>query len=219
MTIVYRTTKGSALTFAEMDGNIQDLYQNTTIDRVLGNGNTTTKSLTIGSITSTGTINANIIQQNGANVVTSTSISTSLSSPPAIGNITPNTISGTTISGTTISGTTITGTTLNDTKGEIRLIPFNTQSGSYTLLVTDHGKSIITSSGVTVPSGVFTQGQNITIYNNSTSSSLTITQGSGVTMYQVGTTTTGNRTLANQGVATIICVGTNTFVITGGGVT
>jgi hypothetical protein len=214
MTIVYRAIKGSALTFAEMDGNIQDLYQNTTIDRVLGNGNTTTQSLTIGSITSTGTINANIIQQNGANVITSTSISTSLSSPPAIGSITPNTISG-----TTISGTTITGTTLNDTKGEIRLIPFNTQSGSYTLLVTDHGKSIITSSGVTVPSGVFTQGQNITIYNNSTSSSLTITQGSGVTMYQVGTTTTGNRTLANQGVATIICVGTNTFVITGGGVT
>jgi len=209
MTIVYRATKGSALTFAEMDENIRDLYQDTTIDRVLGNGNTTTKSLTIGSITSTGTINANIIQQNGANVVTSTSISTSLSSPPAIGSITPN----------TISGTTITGTTLNDTKGEIRLIPFNTQSGSYTLLVTDHGKSIITSSGVTVPSGVFTQGQNITIYNNSTSSSLTITQGSGVTMYQVGTTTTGNRTLANQGVATIICVGTNTFVITGGGVT
>jgi hypothetical protein len=40
-----------------------------------------------------------------------------------------------------------------------------------------------------------------------------------VTMYLVGTATTGNRTLAQRGVATILCVGTNTFVCTGGGVT
>ena len=51
MTITYRNNKGTALTYDEDDENIRDLYQDTTIDRVLGNGNTTTKSLTIGSIT------------------------------------------------------------------------------------------------------------------------------------------------------------------------
>ena len=54
MTIVKRGTKGTALTYAEMDENIRDLYEDTTIDRVLGNGNTTTKSLTVGNITITG---------------------------------------------------------------------------------------------------------------------------------------------------------------------
>jgi hypothetical protein len=38
-------------------------------------------------------------------------------------------------------------------------------------------------------------------------------------MYLVGTATTGNRTLAQRGVATVLCVGTDTFVIMGGGLT
>jgi hypothetical protein len=50
MTIVKRGTKGTALTYAEMDENIRDLYEDTTIDRVLGNGNITTKSLTVGEL-------------------------------------------------------------------------------------------------------------------------------------------------------------------------
>ena len=57
-----------------------------------------------------------------------------------------------------------------------------------------------------------------TIYNNSASSQ-TITQGTSVTMYQVGTATTGNRTLAQRGLCTVFCVASNTFVITGGGLT
>lgn len=206
MTIVYRSTKGSALTFLEMDENIRDLRLDTTLDRVLENGNTTTKNITIGSITSTGTINATTIQQGGISLAST--LSSNFASPPALGNIVPN----------TVTGTTITGTTVADTKGEIRLVPFNTQATSYTLLVTDHGKIISTSSGVTIPASVFSVGQNISIYNSSTSSSITITQGPSVTMYQIGTTNTGNRTLANQGIATVFCVATNTFVITGGGV-
>jgi hypothetical protein len=38
-------------------------------------------------------------------------------------------------------------------------------------------------------------------------------------MYLAGTSTTGDRTLAQRGVATILCVGSNTFVIIGGGIT
>lgn len=105
----------------------------------------------------------------------------------------------------------------NDNKGNLRNIPQNTQTNSYTLLASDAGKHIsITTGGITVPSGVFAVGEAVTIYNNS-SSSQTITQGNSVTLRNAGTTNTGNRTLAAYGLVTILCVDTNVFVITGGG--
>lgn len=53
MTITKRTTKGSALTYAELDENFRDLDSDMTLDRVLGNGNTTTKNMTVGRILQT----------------------------------------------------------------------------------------------------------------------------------------------------------------------
>ena len=50
MTIVKRGTKGSALTYAEMDENLRDLYEDTTIDRVLSNGDTSTREAKIGGL-------------------------------------------------------------------------------------------------------------------------------------------------------------------------
>ena len=98
-------------------------------------------------------------------------------------------------------------------------IPPNNQTSAYTLVIGDVGKYInITTGGVTVPAGVFASGDIISIYNNSTSAQ-TITQGASVTMYLVGTSGTGNRTLAQRGFATVMCVGTNEFVISGGGLT
>jgi len=96
-------------------------------------------------------------------------------------------------------------------------VPFNNQTSAYSLQATDNGSVVsITTGGVTVPSGVFSAGQNVSIYNNS-GSSQTVTQGSGVTLYLVGSALTGNRTLAQHGLATVMCVASNTFVITGGG--
>ena len=95
----------------------------------------------------------------------------------------------------------------------------NAQTTAYTLVIGDVGKYInITTGGVTVPSGVFSSGDVVTIYNMSASAQ-TITQGASVTMYLVGTATTGNRTLAQRGLATVLCVGTNEFVVAGGGLT
>lgn len=106
-----------------------------------------------------------------------------------------------------------------DSIGNVRSVPVNSQTTGYTLVATDAGKYIsITTGGVTVPASVFSVGDSVTIYNDS-SSNQTITQGGSVTMYLVGTATTGNRTLAQRGLATVFCVGTNTFVITGGGLT
>lgn len=155
MTIVKRGTKGTALTYAEMDENIRDLYEDTDIDRVLANGNVTSRS-----IISTGE--------------------------------------------------------LSDAKGEIRSVPQEIKSTSYVLQNSDHGKHISTTAGVTLNTGIFTIGQNVTIFNNS-SSSITITQGTSVTIYLAGTANTGSRTLAQRGIATLLCVGTNAYVINGGG--
>lgn len=131
------------------------------------------------------------------------------------------TISGGTIDNAVIGGTTAaagTFTTVTDSKGELRRVPQNAQTSAYVLVAGDAGKHIsITTGGVTVNSGIFSTGDTITIYNNS-GSNQTITQGTSVTIRQVGTANTGNRTLAQYGLCTLLCVASNTFVITGGGV-
>jgi len=115
------------------------------------------------------------------------------------------------------AGITASGS-VSDSIGNVRDVPVNNQTSAYVLVVTDDGKNVsITTGGVTVPVSVFSAGATITIYNNSASAQ-TITQGSGVTLRFGGTTSTGNRTLANYGLATVVCVASNTFVISGAGV-
>lgn len=130
-------------------------------------------------------------------------------------------ITGGTAGFTTLTGTTVTGTTANfssgnftgtlsggvtrDSKGDVRAIPQNSQTTSYVLASGDIGRHIFTTAGVTVPSGVFAIGDAITIYNNTTGN-ITITQGTNVTLRQAGASGTGNRTLAQRGLATVLCV-------------
>lgn len=123
------------------------------------------------------------------------------------------------------SGGTMTGAitfannqSFSDTYGSLRTLPQNSQNSSYTLTAADTGRHVkITTGGVTVPAEVFNVGAIITIYNDSASLQI-ITQGSSVIMRQAGTANTGNRTLAQYGVATVLCVSSNTFVISGSGV-
>ena len=101
-------------------------------------------------------------------------------------------------------------------------IPQVTKSTAYTPSDTsDVGKHISTTAGVTINASIYSAGDVFTIYNNS-SSSITITAGTNVTFRLAGTATTGPRTLAQYGVATLLCVtggATPTFVVSGGGVT
>jgi hypothetical protein len=109
--------------------------------------------------------------------------------------------------------------TIKDSIGNVRSIIQNAQTTGYTLVATDNGKHIsITTGGVTVPASIFSTGDVVTIFNNSTSNQ-TITQGASVTLRFAGTATTGNRTLAQYGVCTVLCVASNTFVISGAGLT
>jgi len=124
-----------------------------------------------------------------------------------------------TIVSSDITDGTITATDMAEGSGSFRSVPQSAKTGAYVLLASDNGDHIsITTGGVTVPSGVFAAGDTVTIFNNSASNQ-TVTQGASVTMYLVGTATTGNRTLAQRGLCTVLCVASNTFVITGGGLT
>ena len=133
--------------------------------------------------------------------------------------VTGATVTGTTANFVTVSGTTVTGSAVNDSIGNVRNIPQNSQTTSYVLVAGDAGKHVFTTSGVTIPSGVFSIGQAVSIYNNTTGD-ITITQGSDVTLRQAGASGTGDRTLAQRGLATVLCVsgaaGTE-FVIGGAG--
>lgn len=95
--------------------------------------------------------------------------------------------------------------------------PSNVQSTAYQIVISDIGKRIdISSGGVTIPANssvAFPTDTVIAIYNNSSSSqAISILTD---TLRLAGTTTTGNRTLAAYGLATIMKVGTTTWVISG----
>ena len=100
-----------------------------------------------------------------------------------------------------------------------RNMPQSTTS-SGNLALGDSGKHLYVSSGITVPpnsSVPFEIGAVITIVSNA--ASLTITQGSGVTLKFTNTVNTGNRTLASNGIATLMKVATDTWYIFGIGLT
>ena len=98
-------------------------------------------------------------------------------------------------------------TTISDSKGSLRDIPMNSQSSSasYTLVDSDAGKVVqahTTTTTVVVPNSVFSVGNVVTILNGGTGN-ITISQGTGFSLRNSGDGTTGNRTLAQYGMATI----------------
>lgn len=112
------------------------------------------------------------------------------------------------------TNTNISGT-VSDSAGSLRNLPQLTKTSSYTLAASDTGKHVsISSGGVTVPSGIFSVGDVVTIFNNSSSTQVA-TQGSSVTLRQAGTTGTGSVTIDPYGVITILCVSSNVFVVSG----
>jgi len=120
--------------------------------------------------------------------------------------------------GVGVAGKIYSGDYVFDAYGNLRALAPNAKSTSYSATAADVGRFINTSAGVTIDAGIFSIGDNVTIYNNS-GSTITITQGTSVTLRQAGTSNTGNRSLALRGVCTVLCVASNEFVINGGGLT
>jgi hypothetical protein len=105
-------------------------------------------------------------------------------------------------------------------------VPQNAQTGNYTLVLADAGKHIYHASGAgagdtyTIPANAsvaFAIGTVIT-FVNSDSNSVAIAITSDV-LTLAGTTSTGNRTLAQNGVAVAIKVTSTLWIISGTGLT
>ena len=120
----------------------------------------------------------------------------------------------------TVTNKTLTGmasaSTVKDSLGTDYTIGFRSvpQSLNTTAAASDIGKHLYVSATTTVPSGVFVAGNEFLVVNSS-AAAITLTQGAGTTLRLGGTATTGTRTIAAYGVASVLCVGTETFYVTG----
>jgi hypothetical protein len=185
---------------------------------------TTSGNLTLGGALSgvslTTQVSGTLPVANGGTGVTSStgSGSTVLSTSPTL--TTP--ILGTPASGT-LSNCTVDGT---DSVG-FRNIPQNSQSASYTLVLADSGKHIFhpsadtTARTYTIPANSsvsYPLGTAVTFVNQNGAGVITIGITSD-TLRLAGSGTTGNRTLAANGVATAIKLTTTEWIISGVGLT
>jgi hypothetical protein len=101
--------------------------------------------------------------------------------------------------------------------------PQNSQTANYTLVLADRGKSVVmngTSVTLTIPANsatAFPIGTVIIIVNlNTTALSIAITTD---TLTLANSTTTGTRTLARNGLATCVKIGSTSWLISGAGLT
>lgn len=98
-----------------------------------------------------------------------------------------------------------------------RDVPQNSQTSAYQLVLTDRGKHIaITTGGITVPANgtvAFGIGSAVTIVNDSASTqTIAITTD---TMTLAGSSTTGTRTIAINGIATLLKIAATRWLISG----
>lgn len=130
-------------------------------------------------------------------------------------------LGGGTLSGTlNVSGAVNASGAITDQIGNVRTVPQTAVgTASYTLTAADRGKHISIASGtVIVPSGVFTTGDAVSVFNNS-SGIQTVSGVVGTVLLQAGSTNRGQRTIAAYGLTTVLCVAnTEVFVITGVGI-
>jgi hypothetical protein len=105
-------------------------------------------------------------------------------------------------------------------------VPQNAQTTNYTLVGSDAGKHLYYTQSANVnlyipwsSNASFANGTTIMIVSRTTSSAnVTVTPNTGVTMYLAGNTTSASRNVTTYGMATLIQVAANTWMINGTGV-
>lgn len=104
--------------------------------------------------------------------------------------------------------------TLPDADTTLGYLNVPVSSTTSTISISDVGKVISLSAGITVPSGFFVAGDVVSLYNN-TSGNLTITCSAVTTKLAGSNTTVTSATLATRGVATVLFIDASNCVITG----
>jgi len=177
--------------------------------------NTGVTSLTAGSGISVSASTGSVTISNTGPTLTSFSASTSSNS--GNGSLTYNNATG--------AFTYTPAATINSYSIGYLEIPQVVLTTSTTLALSDSGKhyysTLSSTSTITIPTNAtvgFNVGTAINIVNQGTAS-ITISAASGVLLYLAGDSTAGNRALASYGVATLTKVATNTWFLTGVGIT
>lgn len=124
-------------------------------------------------------------------------------------------------------GTLIMLGAITDSKGDVRLVPQNSQSAAYTLVLADAGKHILhpaadtTARTYTIPANAsvaYPIGTAVTFVNQNAGGVITIAITTD-TMRLAGAGTTGSRTLAANGIATALKITSTEWIISGTGLT
>ena len=116
-----------------------------------------------------------------------------------------------------LQGEVLTAADLNQSFLDLKTLPINPQTSTYTLVVDDLGKVISATGSINIPANVFASGGTVSIFNNS-SAVINIIQASGLTLYNASTSVAGSFTLNSRGICSVIFVDTTTAVLTGVGV-
>jgi len=107
--------------------------------------------------------------------------------------------------------------TVSDSKGDLRkIVIHDVTTNNYTCVASDAGKSLWITGNITIPHNVFSAGDAITFVGNGAAATLLIPN---LTCYNAADASTGNRQLAERGIATIIFVTPNQANISGSGLT
>jgi hypothetical protein len=173
---------------------------------------TGTDSITISIASSTGT--GAVVLSSGAQFSATSANITTLTSTSA--NLT--TLSSTSANVTTLTGTSATITNILDGAGNVRKIPSagSEKTSVYTLSVSDIGEfvTIGTGGGIDVPNNVFSAGDAISIFNNTSGTrtiSLTVT-----TAYIPGTDSDrASVSILTRGLATVLFINPSLCVVSG----
>jgi hypothetical protein len=139
----------------------------------------------------------------GAETLTNKTLTSPTLTTPALGTPASGTLSSCTVDGTY-------------SVGFRKIPPVGVKTSSYTLAAADAGKyvQVSTSGAIVVPTGIFSDGDAITIYNN-TSGNITMTT-SAVNAYLAGTNSLKTSvTVATRGVSNILFYSASDCVITG----
>jgi len=213
------STSANITTLSSTSANITTLtgttFGTTAVTQLRGaSAQITTLTTSSGTVSTLGSTSANIttLSSSSANITTLTASSATVTT---LGSTSANI---TTANIPTLTGTSATITTILDGAGNIRDLPSAgaAKTSVYTLAISDIGEfvTIGTGGGIDVPNGVFSAGNAVSIFNNTSGTrtiSLTIT-----TAYIAGTDADRNAvTIATRGVATILFISNSVCVVTG----
>jgi hypothetical protein len=126
-------------------------------------------------------------------------------------------------SSTSFGNATLTGTsTTNGVEIGYRTIPGTAKNANYTIAASDSGRALYhtdtSTYSYTVNTGVMAGGEVVVVVNDSASGAVTIVEGIGMTLRLANSASSGSRTVAVRGIATITYISATVAYVSGAGV-